>query len=867
MPIFIPMKKFIKIGIFVLVFVYSGSLCSQVINPRDLWQNPQTDNFATIRNTVYAYYSGRNKGHGSGYKQFRRWEYFNQNRLTTDGKITNITARNWEAYNKYAERLKADNQFSLLSTTGNWSSLGIDGYTNGAGWNPGVGRVNVIVFHPTDASTFWVGTPAGGLWKTTNGGSDWTPLTDGMPQIGVSGIAVDYTNTDVMYILTGDGDAGDTRSIGVLKTTDGGITWLSTGLTWTINDNVRGYKLIQHPTSPNILLVAASNGVWETEDSGATWIHRLSGAKSYDLEFKPGDPSYIYTAGSSEFWVSTNTGNNWSHTITGLPTNASRMAIDVSAAAPSNVYLFAGPSTDTGYYVGFYVSTNSGSSFSMKSNTPNILGYETDGQDNKDQTTYDLALAVSPSTAGTLVTGGVNCWKSTNTGSSFRIVSKWNDYLGQQGIGYTHADIHNLAVNPLNGWLYCCSDGGIYRSKDFGENWTDLTPGLSNTQWYRIAGFESNVNLIIGGTQDNGSNKWTGGTTMQHILGADGGYCMIDPTNQLIMYYEDENGDLHKSMDGGNTNVGIGVPNSWEPFITPMIMNHNVTSTIYAGYDTIRKSTDGGSSWTTLLTGNPLGNGAMAIGINNPNRLYASGGNNIWRSDNSGSSWTNVSSGLSAQPITHIAVNPDNAMDVFVTFGGYTDGQKVYHSTSGGASWTNISGSLPNVSANCIAFEDNNGSPANAVYVGTDIGVFYKNDNMTDWIPFQNGLPTVPVFDLLINKTSGVIRAATFGRGLWSSDLYTICPDSYTLTPVNDPSNPNYTGVQDYEANTFIQSTRIVTGGIGTDVTYTAGNNIQLLTGFHVLGGNQFKAALGPCQSAKKAKVIPVSGTYAGPMQ
>ena len=861
------MNKLIKIGFYVMILFYAGNLCGQINNPRDLWQNPQTNDFTTIRGNVRNYYSGRSKGHGSGYKQFRRWEYINQNRLTPDGKVTNFAARNWEAYNHYIEQLKNSNKSPLLTTSGQWSSLGIDGYTNGAGWNPGVGRVNVIAFHPTLVNTFWVGTPAGGLWKTTNGGSSWTPLTDGMPQIGVSGIAVDYTNTNVMYILTGDGDAGNTKSIGVLKTIDGGITWLSTGLTWTINDDKRGYKLIMHPTSPNILIAATSNGIYITTNSGATWDNPLYGTTTYDVAFKPGNPSYVYTVTSNEFWISDNAGNNWIRITNGIPTNSWRMAIGVSAASPSKVYLLAGPATGIGSYVGLYVSTDSGLSFSLKSNTPNILGYETDGQDSLQQTTYDLAMAVSPTSAGTLVTGGINCWKSTNSGSSFSIISNWNDYLGNQGIGYTHADIHALAMNPMNGWLYCCSDGGVFRSVDFGENWSDLTTGLSNTQWYKIAGFEADPSLIIGGTQDNGSDIWIGGSTMQHILGGDGGDCMIDPTNSNIMYYEADGG-LCKSTDGGNTNVSlVGSNVIGPPIVTPLIMNHNVPTTIYAGYDTIRKSTNGGSTWTTLLTNNPQGTGAMAIGINNPNRLYASAGGSIWRSDNAGSNWTNVSASLSAQPITNIAVNPDNAMEVFVTFGGYTDGQKVYHSTSGGASWTNISGSLPNVSANCIAFEDNNGSPAGAVYVGTDIGVFYRNANMTDWIPFQNGLPTAPISDFLINKTAGIINASTYGRGLWSSQLYTACPDGYNLSPTNDPSNPNYTGVQDYQANSFIESTRTVTGGVGTNVTYTSGNYVQLQTGFHVLAGNQFKATLGPCQAAKKTLVIQVTGTYAGSMQ
>ncbi len=144
-----------------------------------------------------------------------------------------------------------------------------------------------------------------------------------------------------------------------------------------------------------------------------------------------------------------------------------------------------------------------------------------------------------------------------------------------------------------------------------------------------------------------------------------------------------------------------------------------------------------------------------------------------------------------------------------------------------GVTWTNISGSLPNVPVNCIAYEN---GPLDALYIGTDIGVFYRNNDIGDWIPFTNGLPTVRIMDLEINNTYNLIRAGTYGRGLWSSSLYTTCPSWYTLTPLNDPSNPNYTGFQFYEASSFITSSRIITGGPGTDVTYKAGSSISLIS-------------------------------------
>jgi len=860
------MKNIIRTTLFCQLLLFSCATFAQVDNPYKRWTNPGTNDFNTIRNNVEKYYAGKDKGRATGYRQFKRWEWFMQSRLTSDGKITNVAARNWEAYYQYQDEMSNKTGDASMVTNGGWSSMGISGSPNGSAWNPGIGRVNVIAFHPTDENTFWVGTPAGGLWKTTNGGANWTPLTDGMPVIGVSGIAVDYNNTDVMFILSGDGDGFNTKSIGVFKTVNGGLTWLSTGLTWGLMDSIRGYKLQMHPANSNILFIAGSNGIWKTINGGASWTHPVYTYGFYDIEFKPGDPSIMYATSNNKVFRSTDTGDNWTQiSVSALVT--SRMAIGVTPANPSYVYLLTGPAISAGLFTGVYCSTNSGASFSLKTDVPNILGRATDGQDDDHQTDYDLAMAVSISDYSSLVTGGINCWRSANEGINFSIISKWDDFTGAQGIGYTHADIHDLAINPLNGWLYCCSDGGVFRSTDFGDNWIDLTSNLSNTEWYRIAGVDGNASLLIGGTQDNGSYKWTWGTYLQSILGGDGMDCMIDPTNTNIMYYESQQGGLVRSTDGGNTSTNIRPANVGGPWVTPLVMDHTTTSTIYAGYDTIMKSTNSGSTWTMLLTGSPKGQNALAIGIANPGRLYAAGGTSIWRTENAGNNWTNVSAGLPGIWISSIAVNPNYSLEVYITLGGYTAGQKVYYSPDGGANWTNISGSLPNVPANCIAYEFTNNAPAAALYAGTDIGVFYKNLNLSDWIPFQNGLPTVPVSDLEINKISGLITAATFGRGLWRSQLYTSCPALYILTPGNDPGNPNYTGFQYYEATADIESSRSITGGIGTDVTYKAGDIIMLNPGFQVLDGNVFNATIGPCSAAKIPMMVkPVTGTFAGPM-
>jgi hypothetical protein len=305
----------------------------------------------------------------------------------------------------------------------------------------------------------------------------------------------------------------------------------------------------------------------------------------------------------------------------------------------------------------------------------------------------------------------------------------------------------------------------------------------------------------------------------------------------------------------------------WQPFswslITPpgdtvehwqsaWIMHPTRPDTLYAGWvNNISRTYSAGVGWTVLNPGFTGGRKvtSLAQGVNNVKRLYASNQITIRRTSNlhaSTPTWTVVSGSLPVGEgiglAGEIAVDPEDEDRLWVTILQYQAGKKVYYSGDGGGNWTNISGTLPNLPVNCIAYHAGSND---GLYIGTDIGVFYKNADMPEWVYFSNGMPTVPVLDIKI--TSGHVYVGTFGRGMWRSEHYSSCPVSTTLTPANDPSSPISTGRQHYSASESILSTRIITGGPGSDVTYQAGNFVRFDPGFHAKANNQLLAKVEGC--------------------
>lgn len=737
-----------------------------------MMQNPDA-NFYDIQKAFYAQWKDKTPEKGKGYKQFKRWENFMEPRVYPSGKLPH------DVIAKELIKIVKDNNLKSRgqAQVANWQPLGPTNVpTNGLSYaSAGIGRVNCVRFDPANVNNIWIGTPGGGLWKSTNGGTTWSTNTDAFTTLGIADIAIDPTNSNIMYIATGDADGGDTYSIGILKSIDGGNTWNTTGLTYVTSSYRKVTRILINPSDPTMIIAATNLGVYKSTNSGTSFTAVISSGTFYDLEFKPGDPTVVYAAsysgsGTGKIYYSTNSGSSFS-IASGIPTtDVLRVSLAVSAASPTTVYALIAKASDYGYK-GLYKSTNSGASYTLVHSSPNILSGDESAASAGGQGWYDLTLAVSPLDANLIYVGGVNVWKSTNGGSSFTITGHW--YAGSSGtLPFVHADQHSLEFLPNSSTIISCNDGGIRKSTNNGASWTDLSNGLQIMQFYRISGSVQNSSIVFGGAQDNGTNRKVG-TAWNSAYGGDGMKCIVDPTNSNIVYASTQYGGLVKSTNGGTSFGSIkpsGSPDG--DWITPYALVPTSTSTIYAGFNEVYKSTNSGSSWS-VVTGNQS-SGALyshlAIAPSNGNYVYAATSTKLFKTINGGTSWTNITLGLpvSSATISNITVAADDPSKVYVTFSGYSASNKIYMTSNGGTSWSNISSGLPNLPVNCVVTQNNSDG---GIYVGTDVGVYYKSNSVA-WTAFMTNLPNVSVRDLEIHYGTNKIRAATFGRGLWESDLY-----------------------------------------------------------------------------------------------
>ena len=701
-----------------------------------------------------------------GWEKFKRWEYY------MEGVVDPVTGKFPEKSGMQVVRQHQKSNpevYANSSKSSNWSSLGP---FHSYGGYSGIGRISCIAFHPADNNTWWIGAASGGLWVTHNNGENsWDCLTNNNGVLAVSDIVIppDYETSHTIYIATGDRDAGDNNSIGVLKSTDNGVTWTETGLTYSINQGRRVNRLLLDPNDNNTIIAATNVGVYKTTDGGTTWDTQLSSINFIDMEFKPGDFNTLYGSNGSGIWCSTDGGDNWSKV---LSFSQQRTEIAVTPANPDIVYAVVSNS-NSGLY-GVYKSTNSGQEFQqVAGSNPNMLGWY-EGDDSGGQGWYDLCIAASPTQADIVLIGGVNTWRSMNGGNSWNMVNHWYGGFGVQDV---HADKHALVFRN-DGVLFEGNDGGIYVSPSNGtsDTWIDKTNGMQISQMYKLGCAATSAGDVITGLQDNGSKVYNDNNWFD-VIGGDGMECLIDYSNDNIQYGSLYYGRFFRTYNKWNDNTEITPSQAGDgSWVTPIVIDPKNPLTLYAGYSNLYKTENRGNSWTkisSINTSNKIRN--ITICESDPNVIYMADETRIWQTVNGGQNWKLIRTSSS---ITSLCVKNDNPNTIWYTCGGYNS-TNIFQSIDGGNSWTNIASGLPAIPKYSIVY--NKFGANNQLYVGTEVGVYFK-DGDEEWVAYNNGLPNVKIGEIEIyydtqNTENSRLRAATYGRGLWES-------------PITMPTNP-----------------------------------------------------------------------------
>lgn len=843
------------------------------VNPRWIEMMDAPDaNFFEIQKAFYTYWQGRATHRGDGYKPFRRWENYWQNRVNPDGSFP-PSGQIYREYNRFAAAQPEGTGFK--SGNANWVELGPKTRVEVGGY-VGIGRLNAIACHPTDTSIVYAGAPSGGLWKSTDGGKNWVVLTDRMPSLGVSSILIHPSKPDDILVGTGDRDHGDARGIGVIHSTDGGASWEM------YNEGMGEYTvgmMARSENDPDYILAATNRGIFKTTDGGAHWASKLAidGAAFKDIKLKPGNSSIAYatSVGHVGFYRSEDAGETWVQLdeTSGVPREG-RMVIGVTPAANNLVYLVCGATA----YVGCFASQDDGKNFILQSSSPNILGYGSDGSDDKSQAWYDLSIIIDPINAQVVHVGGINLWRSDNGGKTWKITGHWTG----SGAAEVHADQHAFFYNPVNKRLYSGNDGGIYYTDNRGTSWKEISEGLGIGQIYRLGVSATNPYLTVTGFQDNGSATWTGREWLT-TGGGDGMESAVDPADYQISYTTLYYGTITqlefngtKRQVGGKGFGGIDEDGAW---VTPFIIDLYNGNVMLAGYKNIW-ITDDLKSQTSIswkkISNNLAGTNDPYIAVleqspAQPKMLYSSRQDGrLFRTDDftkSNPAWIDLTSFLPMQgtPVA-LECHPYEPATVYMA-----QARRLFKSTDKGESWSDISGSLPDIYKTTLLFDQ---SSVDGLYAGTDAGAYFRDAGMTDWVFYNTNLPiSVNVSELdvyydRLDRSKSRLRASTFGRGLWETPLAgsdPILPPTFLVAEKGNNKINLYWNAPFYPQ--YVTNYLIFRNNIQYDVSdspFYSDDQVQRNTdySYHVVAVYANSATSGPSNSASAILNDPVILPY-----
>jgi hypothetical protein len=655
--------------------------------------------------------------------------------------------------------MSAAEQLGPPTATGpQWRSLGPstipNGQTYGASRVNVSGRVAVIAIDPSDAAHVLVGAANGGVWESRDRGASWAPRTDFAPTLAVGALAFDRTNPRTVYCGLGEGNWWWWLGAGVLRSSDGGASWSQLCTAPFVGQGF--FDLAVDPANGQHLLAATTGGLYVSTNGGTSWTQRRA-ARAWSVAFGTGE---ILAACSDGVWRSTNGGTSWTAvTLPGSPGSFTRLAVAIAPSNAAVAYAWGAGAPNTANGPTPYLWRRpTGAAWNTIGTPPGVA---------TGQSWYDWFLGISPDNPGQIYCGAISVHRGTLSGTTWA----WLDIASKSSGDSIHPDSHAIAFEPGRpDTIYVGNDGGLYQSTNRGVNWTHRNNGLVISEFEYLAHDYGSARWLIGGTQDNGTERWQGSPVWEHVADGDGGDCGVNRMTPTTVFHTYYGMSPERSTTRGNWGswAGIAPPvpsGESSPFYPPFECSASNGDTIAMGGDALYVSRNSGSAWTRLAY--PSGGTASALYIPNADTVYAGlGDGRIVRSTWSGSAWaglTALATPRAGAAVSDIVVDPNTPARVWVTY-STINGGRVYRSDDSGAHWTDRTAALPNLPITAIAVDPWN---ANRAWVSASLGVYQTTDGGASWTDFAASLPNAYVGDLLFHPHARVLRAGTRNRGVW----------------------------------------------------------------------------------------------------
>ncbi|MCK5378179.1 MAG: glycosyl hydrolase [Acidobacteria bacterium] len=685
------------------------------------------------------------------------------------------------------------------------------------------GRIGDFAVDPADSSRYFVAVASGGVWKTVNNGTTWTPVFDGEGSYSIGCVEIDPSNPDIIWVGTGENNSQRSVSFGdgVYKSLDGGQSWTNMGL----EDSQHIGMIAIDPRDSDIVYVAAQGPLWnaggdrglyKTTDGGANWdlvleISEHTGVN--EVHFDPRNPDILYATAyqrrrrtwtlidggpESAIYKSTDAGATWRTVTKGLPeVDMGRIGLTVSPANPDVVYAIIEAVRDEG---GFFRSTDRGESWTKRSD--HVSG--------------------SPQYYNEIVADPADVDRVYSLETWMQLTTDGGETFGKIGSAFRHVDDHAMWIDPADPrHLLVGCDGGIYESWDRAETYV-FKANLPVTQFYRVGIDNAEpFYFVYGGTQDNATLGGPSRTRSPSGIAnedwfvtvfGDGFQTRVDPEDPMIVYSEWQYGGLvrHDRRSGEVVNIQPIEPPGEEPFRwnwdAPLIISPHSHTRLYFAASRLFRSEDRGNSWSIVspvlhrgidrdtlevmdrvwgpdavakskststfgnavaLSESPLVEGLIYVGTDD---------GLIWVSEDGGENWRTEKSFPGIPENTYVArleASIHDADTVFATFDAHKDGDfkpYVLKSTDRAKTWTSIAGDLPEKGMVWALVEDHEIS--GLLFAGTEYGLFFSSDGGSEWIRLKGNLPTVAVRDIAVQRRESDLVLATFGRGFYILDDY-----------------------------------------------------------------------------------------------